>query len=53
MERSKKIKAAIMGVLYYLQENEKENKKQNRWVQTGRTMIMQNRMMVQRREMKR
>jgi len=53
LERSKKIKAAIIGVLYYLVENEKDNKKQNRWVQSGRAMIMQNRMLVQRREMKR
>ncbi|MCK4312839.1 MAG: hypothetical protein KAW88_08910 [Candidatus Cloacimonetes bacterium] len=53
MEKSKKLKAAIMGVLYYLQEQEKENNKSNRWVQLGRELIMRNRYLVQRRTIKR
>lgn len=55
MEKSKKLKAAIMGVLYFLQEQEKENnnKKTNHWVRLGRELIMRNRYLVQRRTIKR
>ena len=40
-----------MGVLYYLQQQEDKNnsKQENDWVRSGREIIMQNRMMVQRR----
>ncbi|MDP8202022.1 MAG: hypothetical protein P9M11_07760 [Candidatus Tenebribacter burtonii] len=49
--KSKKLKAAIMGILYYLQEQKEENnsKPKNNWVRSGREIIMKNRMMVQRR----
>ncbi len=53
-DKSKKLKAAIMGVLYYLQQQEEENSKlENNWVRSGREIIMQNRMMVQRRGLSR
>ncbi len=43
-----------MGVLYYLQKQEEENSKpENNWAQSGREIIMQNRMMVQRRGLRR
>lgn len=52
--KQKKLKAAIMGVLYYLQQQKEENSElENNWVQSGREIIMQNRMMVQRRGIKR
>ena len=52
--KSKKLKAAIVGVLYYLQLHEEENSKpENNWVKSGREIIMQNRMMVQRRGLSR
>ncbi len=40
-----------MGILYYLQEQEDEenSKPDNNWALSGREIIMQNRMMVQRR----
>ena len=46
---NKKLRAAIMGVVYYLQEEEKERakKKINRWSRFGRETIMKNRMQVQ------
>jgi len=54
-EKNKKLKAAIMGVLYYLQQQEEENssKPDNQWSQSGRRLIMRNREMVQRRVMRR
>jgi len=50
-EKNKKLKAAIMGVLYYLQQLEEENKSksENQWVLSGRKVIMRNNEMVQRR----
>ena len=49
-DKHKKLKAAIMGVLYYLQQQEEGNSEpENNWAQSGRKIIMQNRMMVQRR----
>ena len=49
--KQKKLKAAIMGVLYYLQQQEEENNSKlgKHWSRSGRKIIMQNRMMVQRR----
>lgn len=40
-----------MGVLYYLQQQEEENNSKlgKHWSRSGRKIIMQNRMMVQRR----
>ena len=54
-DKSKKLKAAIMGVLYYLQQQEKENnsKPENDWARSGREAIMHNRMMVQLRGLRR
>ena len=51
MEKSKKLKAAIAGVLQFLkqEEEQKKNKKTNQWVISGRKIIMQNRELVQRR----
>ena len=51
----KKLKAAIVGVLYYLQQQEDENnsKQENDWVRSGREIIMRNRMMVQFRGLRR
>jgi len=47
----KKIKAAITGVLYFLQQEEKMKTKTNMnvWARSSREMIMQNRMSVQGR----
>ena len=47
---NKKLQAAITGVIYYLQEEDKERskKKVNRWSRFGRETIMKNRMQVQR-----
>jgi len=55
LEKSKKLKAAIMGVLYFLQERGKNNnnRKTNHWVRLGRELIMRNRYLVQRRTIKR
>ena len=54
MEKSKKLKAAIAGVIYYLQEKERDKiKKPNLWVQLGRELIMKNRFLVQRRMIRR
>jgi len=53
-DKQKKLKAAIMGALYYLQQQEEENSEpKNNWAQSGREIIMQNRMMVQRRGLSR
>ena len=53
-DKHKKLKAAIVGVLYYLQQLEEENSKpENDWARSGRKAIMQNRMMVQRRGLRR
>lgn len=52
--KDKKLKAAIMGVLYYLREEEKnESSDKNHWVRSGRKMIMDNQMMVQGRGIRR
>ena len=54
MKNSKKLKAAIAGVIYYLQEKERDEvKKQNLWVQLGRESIMKNRFLVQRKLIRR
>jgi len=48
--RKKKIQAAIMAALQYLQEEEKANKKaKNLWASNGRERIMQNNQFVQKR----
>ena len=54
-DKNKKLKAAIMGVLYYLQQQEEENnsKSENQWALSGRKVIMRNREMVQRRGIRR
>ena len=52
----KKLKAAIMGVLYYLQEQDAEedkSKQKNQWVLSGRKIIMRNREYVQRKGIRR
>ncbi len=49
----KKIKAAIVGVIQYLQEKENNKKAENLWARSGREIIMQNNIMVQRRGLKR
>ncbi|MDA3814622.1 MAG: hypothetical protein PF570_10270 [Candidatus Cloacimonetes bacterium] len=50
-DKQKKLKAAIMGVLYYLQQQEKENnsKSEKQWALSGRKLIMRNREFVQRK----
>lgn len=55
MDRNKKFKAAIAGVLQFLKQEEEQKKKksQNQWVLSGRKIIMNNRMLVQRREFNR
>jgi len=54
LNKEKKIKAAITGVIYYLQELEEKNKKQiNYWSKVGREIIMRNNILVQRRSFKR
>ena len=54
-DKQKKLKAAIVSVLYYLQQQEEENnsKPESNWVRSGREAIMQNRMMVQLRGLRR
>lgn len=54
-DKNKKLKAAIMGVLYYLQQQEDEHnsKSENQWALSGRKVIMRNREMVQRRGLQR
>ena len=51
MEKSKKLKAAIAGVIQFLkqEEEQKKSKKTNQWVLSGRKIIMRNRELVQRR----
>ena len=46
-ERDRKKKAAIMAVMAFLEEEEKSGKKGNKWVESGREMIMRNRYMAQ------
>ncbi len=55
MDKKKKLKAALTGVIYYLLEKERElNLTQtNHWVRSGREIIMRNRMLVQRRGIRR
>ena len=55
MEKSKKLKAAIAGVLQFLkqEEEQKKNKKTNLWALAGRKIIMRNNMLVQRRDFNR
>ncbi|MDP8314438.1 MAG: hypothetical protein RAP70_05110 [Candidatus Celaenobacter antarcticus] len=54
MEKNKKLRAAIAGVLQFLTQEEENNKQgKNQWVMAGRKMIMHNRILVQRRELKR
>ena len=50
-DKTKKIKAAIMGVLYYLQQEEQEKVKvsTSKWSRSSRESIMKNRMAVQSR----
>ena len=50
-DKAKKLKAAITGVMYYLQEEENKKVKtsRNTWSRSGREIIMQNRMAVQSR----
>ncbi|MBT3169078.1 MAG: hypothetical protein HN952_01645 [Candidatus Cloacimonetes bacterium] len=45
--KEKKLKAAILGVLKFIQRN--KQKKENLWAKSGRKMAMKNREMVQRR----
>ena len=53
-DKSKKLKAAIVGVLYYLQQQEEENfKPENDWARSGREAIMHNRVVVQLRGLRR
>lgn len=48
--KSMKLKAAITGVIYYLQQQDNDSKTQEKhWSVSGRKMIMRNRSMVQRR----
>ncbi|MCF7792965.1 MAG: hypothetical protein K9N09_03550 [Candidatus Cloacimonetes bacterium] len=51
----KKLKAAIAGVLQFLQQEKEQSKKKktNQWVLSGRKMIMKNNQLVQRREFNR
>jgi len=50
-DKARKLKAAITGVIYYLQEEKKASAKpvQNPWSRSGREIIMQNRSAVQSR----
>ena len=49
-ERKKKLKAAILGAIYYMMEAEEEQKpKVNRWSRFSRLQIMHNHMQVQMR----
>jgi len=48
--KKKKIQAAIMAALQYMQEEEaKQQKPQNLWAKNGRERMMQNNQFVQRR----
>ncbi|WP_187759812.1 hypothetical protein [Thiospirochaeta perfilievii] len=46
-KRAKMKKAAIMAVMAFLEEEEKNKKSGNNWVDSGRQMIMKNRQMAQ------
>jgi len=54
VEKNKKLRAAIAGVIQFLKQEEENNnkKKNNHWVMAGRKLIMHNRMLVQRRDCK-
>lgn len=49
--KAKKLKAAIMGVIHFLQqeENERQETGQSNWSRSSRETIMQNRLAVQTR----
>ncbi len=50
VEKSKKLKAAITAVMYFLDEEAKgKSTRTSSWVRVGRETIMRNRMLVQRR----
>ncbi len=51
MDKDKKLRAAIAGVLNLLSEEAHTKKQKNRWVQEGRKLMMQNQVLVQRKEM--
>jgi hypothetical protein len=55
VEKNKKLKAAIAGVLQFLKQEEEQKKTKNTslWVLSGRKIIMRNNMLVQRREFNR
>jgi hypothetical protein len=55
VDKNKKLRAAIAGVMQFLRQEEENNnkKKNNRWGMSGRKIIMHNRMLVQRRNFKR
>ena len=48
-ERKKKLKAAILGAIYYMMEEQEKKPKVNRWSRFSRLQIMHNRMQVQMR----
>ena len=50
-DKTRKLKAAITGVLYFLQQEEQENTatENNTWLRSSRETIMQNRIAVQAR----
>jgi len=54
VEKNKKLRAAIAGVIQFLRQEEENNNKQNtnQWVSAGRKTIMHNQMLVQRRDYK-
>lgn len=54
MEKEKKLRAALAGVMQYLiEEREKNNQKNtHKWTDEGRKLIMQNHIVVQRRSVK-
>jgi len=51
MEKEKKLRAAIAGILNLLKEDERSKKQKNQWIQEGRKLMMQNQVLVQRKEM--
>jgi len=55
LDKKKKMKAALVGVIYYLLEKERELNltQSSHWVRSGREIIMRNRMLVQRRGIRR
>ncbi|MCF7857941.1 MAG: hypothetical protein K9N07_01250 [Candidatus Cloacimonetes bacterium] len=55
MSRNRKLKAAIAGVIQYIQQEdaEKQQEKPNKWVLSGRKNTMLNNVMIQMREFKR